>query len=219
MEPSSAIFESIGFWVFVVGVSGQIFILIRPPKKAWLEKSLSVFFLVVIVAGALIDKIESHSLEIRLRSLQGDIKAGKRYSADRLLEDDDVTHFNGIPHEGLTLHLFSLTGDHEAERFAKSIKQILGPGLGLHWRVDLSTLDEDKLGTGLLPGAIFGPFGGDEKTPMLSTATIMLYSAFFASDFCIDMRVPLSMRQLADPSPSAISLIIGPKNRKGEICR
>jgi hypothetical protein len=211
--------KSVGPLVAALAASGSILMAFISSARLKTRKILGVTFGVISILGIFIGWFGGHITDIRLQSLQTEIRSVERYSADRLLEDNDIRRFVGIPHEGLILHVFSLTGDREGERFAKNIKQQLGAGLGLHWRVDISTVDEDKLGTGALPGAIFGPFGGDEKTPMLSTATIMLYSAFLASDFCIDMRVPLSIRSFADPSPSAISLVIGPKDRKGVICR
>jgi hypothetical protein len=144
----------------------------------------------------------------------------ERHAADRLLTADDVRRFIGIPHDDLTLHIFFLRGDHEGERFARSIKQELGFGLQWHDRVVVSELDEGKLGSGLLPGGVFGPFGGDQNNTMLSTSEFMLFQAFGLSDFCISHRdVPLSMRQLADPSPNAVSLIIGPKDKSSVYCR
>jgi hypothetical protein len=168
MELSSALLQSPGFWVFVAGVSCQIFILIKPPKSARLEKSLGVLSLAVIIAGAMIDKMESHSLDVKIRSLRDDIKSAERNAAERMLEDDDSLRFIGIPHNGLLLHIFSIAGDHEGERFARSIQQ--GLGFGLHWNVEVSSLEESKLGTGLIPGGIFGPFGGDQNDKAVSTA-------------------------------------------------
>jgi hypothetical protein len=42
------------------------------------------------------------------------------------MSNDDMMKFVGINHDGITLHLFFLRGDREAERFSMDIKQVLG---------------------------------------------------------------------------------------------
>jgi hypothetical protein len=212
--------KSLGPLIAAIAASGSILMAFISSARLKTRRVLGVLFGIISLGGIFIGWIGGHITDIRLKSLQEDLRISQRYAADRLLTDDDVRHFVGIPHAGLTLHVFSLKGDHEGERFGRSLKQELGFGLGWHDSVVLSSLDEDQIGTGLLSDGILGPFGGDQNNTRLAGASILLYDAFFASEFCIHMgRIPLSIRQLADPSPSAISLVIGPKDRKGVICR
>jgi hypothetical protein len=49
--------KSLGFWLLVIGLAGDIAVLFIPSRKRSLEKSLAVLFIVVIITGVVIDRV------------------------------------------------------------------------------------------------------------------------------------------------------------------
>jgi hypothetical protein len=176
-------------------------------------------FGIISILGILATWVGGHLTDVRLESLKEKLEMAETHSADRLITAENSRQFAGILRNGMTLHLFFLTGDHEAERFADSIKRAIRSVIGAQGEIVVSSTDEYHMNSGLLPGGIFGPFGGDPNDMALQGASNKLMIAFEMLDFCIyPQEVTPSMRVL-DPSPSAISLIIGPKNKSDAYCK
>jgi hypothetical protein len=132
---------------------GEVLVLFVPAGRRRLEKTLSAFFVFVVICGVAIEQIGEQSLTASVESLRYDLETANKNARDRLLSLDDLRNFFGIPHDGLSLHIYFLNGDHEAEQFSRSIKQGLA---AMQWRdVTITPIDEDKLGSVILPSKIF----------------------------------------------------------------
>jgi hypothetical protein len=160
-------------------------------------------------------KALSHELVVT----NGKLLTAELHLEDRLLTGDDDMNFMDIDHGGQQLRIIIPNGDDEAERFAHSLKQMLGIH-GLQWIVSVDEVDEENLGMGIMPPGIFGPFGGDKNNLLEMTAKSSLAQALKDSNFCIHPMFVLPLHSyLANESPTVISLLIGVKDRHALDCK
>lgn len=200
----------------------------------------SAFWFVVI--GVVLETVfsvclfmsEEHIVSLQRRKiifLDKGLKVAEMNLSDRIIPREVMDSPFGIDsnlggHVGQKLHILVVEHDDEAERFANSLRDTLYNLYG--WDVTISPIAEgpsivnpifarhSMSRVGRLPPGIFGPFGGDDSNIMLRSAKTVLYGAIFGSGFCIE---PVDLRNISDPSPSVITLVVSRKNRHSSDCK
>jgi hypothetical protein len=149
-----------------------------------------------VVAGVVFETVfsillfisEEHIASLQrttIASLQTRLVIAEAHASDRLIFGDDVRYFFDLDHAGQALHIYVISGDFEAERFANSLRNVLSSYPGWGWHVTVSEFDKQEINMLSMPSGIWGPIWVGPNNGELQSVSYELYTVLFALGFCI----------------------------------